>query len=193
MLFLYPRQRWISLRDFLIPQRSLQQGWCSATSDLEKFYDDNPQQVILILSKSPFFPQGRILQKICYPSQRMIFLEECARCLSPSRVFFIPSKDCENDLKSPADRYVYLTRWLISPVEVALYASLLVYPSSAELVWMILIPNKTGVWHNCADVSSSIFFPRSGIHDCYLCVNYWWLICGFLPSSIFLSPEIWVL
>ena len=141
MLFLYPRQRRVSLKDYLSEVSS--KGDAVATSDLQNFYDDNPQQVILILSKSPSFPQGRILQRICYPSQRMIFLEECARCLSPNRVFFILSKDCENDPKSSAYLYLYLTGCLISPVEFALYASLLVHPSSAELVWTVLIPNKS--------------------------------------------------
>ena len=63
MLFLYPRQRRVSLKDYLSEVSS--KGDAVVTSDLENFYDDNPQQVILILSKSPSFPKAEFLQKIC--------------------------------------------------------------------------------------------------------------------------------
>ena len=81
--------RGVSLKGYLSEVSS--KGDTVATSD-----DAYPQQVILILSKSPSFLQGRILQKICYPSQRLIFLEECARFSSPSSVFLHPRKIVRN-------------------------------------------------------------------------------------------------
>ena len=56
MLFLYPCQRCVSLKGYLSEVSS--KGDAIPISDLKKnLYNDNPQQVILILSKSLFFPK----------------------------------------------------------------------------------------------------------------------------------------